>query len=381
MYLFNSTLSYFFSYKKSVLITHQKTFIVSWINIIFSIVQNILQIIFLLITHNFIVYLAFQVFSTVGSNIVISIYVDKNYPFIKKYRNIRIDRETKVIIFNNIKAMFFSKISSVIVTSTDNLLISKFVSTVILGLYSNYTIFTTMLRSVMAQIFNALVGSVGNLVALESSETVYKTYKKIWFINFWLASFCCVTLYVLVNPFIELWVGDSYVISSYIPIIICLNLYLRLMRNTFLIFIDTYGLFSEVKLKCVLEAVINFIVSLFLVKVIDLGIYGILIGTLVSNVFTNLWYEPYILYVQKWKISLKNYFFDFSLYLCITVLVSAFMKLIYKILFSIIDGWLAFFILAILCIIIINLVYYIIFSKTLEFKYLTSVVKTKLLKK
>ena len=117
---------------------------------------------------------------------------------------------------------------------------------VVLDAYKN-TLFTTMFRTILSKIFEALTGSVGNLVALESSDRVYKTFRKIWFVNFWLVSFSCAALFALVNPFITLWVGESYLLEERVVFIVCLNLYMRLIRNTFLTFNDTYGMFKQLK--------------------------------------------------------------------------------------------------------------------------------------
>ena len=57
LFLINSTMSYFFVYKRSIITGHQKDYILSLISLVISIVLDILQIILLLITHNYIVYL------------------------------------------------------------------------------------------------------------------------------------------------------------------------------------------------------------------------------------------------------------------------------------------------------------------------------------
>lgn len=186
----------------------------------------------LLTTHNFIIYLLIQIVCTLANNIIISVYVDRHYSYLKEYKNEQLGKEDKQVIYNNVKAMFVSKLSSAVVTSTDNLLISKFVSTIVLGLYSNYTLFTTMLRTILSKIFEALTGSVGNLVALESNDRVYKTFRK--YGSLILAGiFSCAALFALVNPFITLWVGESYLLEEKVVFIVCLNLYMRLIRNTF----------------------------------------------------------------------------------------------------------------------------------------------------
>ncbi|WP_041822804.1 hypothetical protein [Ligilactobacillus salivarius] len=99
------------------------------------------------------------------------------------------DKETKQKIYTDVKALFVSKISSAIVTSTDNLLISAFISTIILGLYSNYMMLINVVNVITSRILDSLTGSVGNLIAVESIERVYLIFKRVWFINYWLVAF------------------------------------------------------------------------------------------------------------------------------------------------------------------------------------------------
>ena len=378
LYLLNTTASYFFVYKKSILITDQKNYVASLTYICTTTIQNILQIIFLLLTNNFIVYLLIQIISTLTSNIIISAYVDKHYLYLKKYKDEQLSKEDKQVIYGNVKAMFVSKISSAVVTSTDNLLISKFVSTIVLGLYSNYTLFTTIVRTVLSKIFEALTGSVGNLVATESGTKVYKIFRKVWFVNFWLVSFASAGLFVLVNPFISLWIGDSYLLEKKVVFIICLNLYMRFIRNTFLTFIDTYGLFKQVKPKCIAEAFINLTVSLLMVGPLKMGIYGVLLGTFISNITTNFWYEPYLLF-KKFNVRLRQYFMLFAEYFSLTIISAGVMSWICNDLISI-SGWAGFIVKVIVTCLGINIFYIAVFIKTDEFKYFWEILKARIVR-
>jgi len=377
LYLLSSTSSYFFVYKKSILITDQKSYIASLIYIVTISLQNICQIVILLLFKNFIFYLVLQVLFSLINNISISIYVDKHYIELKEYGNEKLSKGETKVIYDNIKAMFLSKLSSAVVTSTDNLIISTFVSTITLGLYSNYTLFVTMFRNITIKIFEALHGSVGNLIVLEKPEKIYQVFKELWFTNFWLVSFCASGLYVLINPFIKLWVGDSYLLGEQVVFIICLNLYMRLIRNTFLAFIDTYGLFKELRWKCIAEALINLITSLIFVINLDMGIYGVLLGTFVSNILTNFWYEPYLLFVKKFNVSLFQYFKLFFEYFLCTVFATLLAKVFCDYV-VVISGWLGFAFKLISCCVIINGLYVLIFHKTSEFEYLLNVLKNRL---
>ena len=50
------------------------------------------------------------------------------------------------------------------------------------------------LELVTNQIFDAIVASVGNLGAKESKEKVKSVFDKVFFLNFWLLSFCAICL-------------------------------------------------------------------------------------------------------------------------------------------------------------------------------------------
>lgn len=380
LYLLKTTTSYFFVYKKSILIVDQKSWIASLIYIITTTAQNVLQIVFLLVTHNFIVYLVIQVAQSLINNWLISHYVDKHYPWLEDFKTATLQKTEKTLIFRNVKAMFFSKVSSAVVTSTDNILISKFVSTVILGLYSNYTLFTTMFKTIVSKIFEALTGSIGNLTAVENPKVVYKRFREIWFLNYLIVSFFAGGLFILINPFIELWIGDSYLLELDVVLIICVNLYMRLIRNTFLTFLDVYGMFEELKIKCVAEALINIVASLGLLIVFDMGIYGILLGTFMSNILTNFWYEPYLLFRKKFDVSIVVYFRLFLIYTMTTVLITGLAYWISVNMFFI-GGWIGFAIKLVCICLFIIVMHIVLFHRCEEFKYVQQLIRTKFFKR
>lgn len=379
LYLLNTTCSYFFIYKKSILITHQVNYVSSIIWIICTLLKSCLQIVFLLYTKDFIIFLWIQLIFTLLNNILISIYVDKKYSDLKKYKKEQVDTLTKKQIMSNIGAMFISKLSSAVVTSTDNILISKFVSTVILGVYSNYTLFTTMFRTIITKLFEGITGSVGNLIATSKHDKIYDTFKNIWFVNFWLVGFSCAGLYVLVNPFIKLWIGNDYLLSKAVVSMICINLYMRLIRNTFITLTDTCGLFKEFRIKSIAEAIINLVVSLVLLINFKLGIFGVFSGTLISNLCTNFWFEPYIIYKKVFCEQYWKYFLLYWKYFIVTV-VSAVVSdfFISRVLTT--CGWLGFGIQLVACVAIINGFFLFIFHRSKEFNYFFSLLRKKIKK-
>lgn len=355
LYLINTTITYFFSYKKSILIIEQDNHIISISQLFICIIQNISQIAILLVLKSFLFYLVLQIGCTLLNNIWISNYVNRHYEYLKKNPCV-LDKNTLLELKHNILAMFLSKVSSVVVTSTDNLLISKFVSTIILGYYSNYVLIINMLRMIFTKIFEALAGSIGNAVALKSKKEIRKVFKQIFFANYWLISMTTICLYILLNPFIDLWIGSSYLLNQSIVFLLCLNFYMRFIRNTQLAFIDAFGLYWEIRWKSIVETIINLIVSLILLVNFRLGIQGVLLGTFVSNLFTNFWYEPYLIYVYQFEINVKEYFVEFGIYIIHTLCVGT-------IVYFLSQSTPYFFMKTLICLFVINAIYIILYGK------------------
>ena len=72
IYLFNTASTYFFSYRTALLMTAQQTYIVSGLSYMQTILQSVLQIIWLLKTKEYYGYLIIQTIGIFIYNIIIS---------------------------------------------------------------------------------------------------------------------------------------------------------------------------------------------------------------------------------------------------------------------------------------------------------------------
>ena len=82
LYLANTVISYFFSYRQALLTASQRAYIVSGYNYVITIVQSILQMGYLLLTHEYLGYLVIQIVGGITYNVWVSRKVVKDYPFI-----------------------------------------------------------------------------------------------------------------------------------------------------------------------------------------------------------------------------------------------------------------------------------------------------------
>lgn len=375
LFVFNSSISYFFSYKRSLIIADQKRFIATYYRYGFYFVLNIAQIIILILTRNYLIYLMLLVTSTILENIFISNKANQLYPFLKEKNDAKLNDEEKKSILRNIKAMMCHKLGSTVVMGTDNLLISKFVGLVQVGLYSNYYLITSSLNIIFGLLFQSLTASIGNLGVLENERKKLFTFQVVNFVGFWIYAFSSICLFILLNPFISLWIGNQYLFSLELVSLIVLNFYLTGMRKSVLTYRDALGLFWYDRYKPVFEAMLNLVFSIFLVK--RIGISGIFLGTAMSTITVCFWVEPFILYKYGFERSVKAYFMIYIKYTMTAIFIGCITWILISCIHS--QNWTGFTIKLLLCIIIPNCLLYGLFSKSDEFKYLLEIFKKKII--
>ena len=378
LFVTNTAVSYFFSYKRNLIIADQKRYIATAYRYIFYAMLNIIQIVYLIIEKNYIGYLLIQISMTIIENLLISVKADKMYPYLKKNKKIPLDRETKGEIVKNTKAMMMHKIGGIIVSSTDNIIISKFVGIIEVGIYSNYYLITNALNIIYGQLYSSILASVGNLCIENNIEEQYLVYKRIDFLGFWIYSFSSICLICLLNPFIDIWIGSQYLFPFYVVLIITVNFYIYGMRKVNITFREATGMFYKDRWKAIIEAIINLIVSVILVK--KLGVFGVLLGTFISSITVCVWVEPYILFKYVFKKKLIEYFKEYFKYTLITVIIGI-VTFDLCLLVKFENVFMSFLFKCIISIIVSNLLLVLIFYRDDKFKFFFKTIKQILSKK
>lgn len=370
LFVVNTSISYFFSYRRSLIVADQRRYVDTITHYGFYSLLNLAQIVFLYLTRDYFVFLALQILSTLSENVVISWKAKKMYPYLTEKTEEKLDDETRKQIVRNTSAMIFHKIGGIVVNATDNLIISAQVGVWAAGFYSNYQLVINALKSIITQVFQALTASIGNLGATESKERALTIFRPVFLANFWIYSFCSICMFILFNPFIELSFGKHLLFGQEIVFIMVLNFYLTGMRQTVLTFRDAFGIYWQDRYKPLLESLINLIVSISLVRV--WGVFGVFIGTAASTLTTCFWIEPYILYKYAFQAPVHRYFLRYGMYTLLTAGAGALAWFVCSFFHTV--SWLSLFGRAAVCLIIPNALYWLIFHRTQEYRYLLEAV-------
>lgn len=378
LFLFNSVSSYFFSYNSSLLNADQKNYVIIINNFIFMLTTNIVQLIVLWLTHNFIVYLCVAIFFTLMGNIVLKLKVDKEYSYLKDVPISPLDKETITRLKKNSFGNLADKIGSSVVISTDNIYISIFAGVNIVGFYNNYMTIIGAVNALMSQINGAVIGGLGNLVATSTGEKSYQVFKKHNFINFFLIFMFSIGCTLLMNDFIGCWVGSRCELPGVTVTLIILNYILSSYRNTALTFISVYGLSWYTRWKVFWECILNVVFSAIFLIGFNMGLNGVILGTICSNIFVVEWWEPYALFKYGFKLSIRPYvkiaFKQLTALLTAILLVNLIASHI------VVTGWIMLFVKGFVVVLLSFIIFVIIFGRSEEFKYTVDMI-TKILKR
>ena len=373
IYLFNTVTSYFVSYKYSLVNAEQKNYIYTIVNLILSMTTIIVQIISILLWKSFLIYLIVVAVFGVVQKIFVSIYFDRMYPFLREKNIVKLTLMEKNFLIQKIKALIIHKIGDVSVHQTDNIIVSACVSTRMVGVLSNYNLLISTISSCINILFNSVTGSLGNMSAIELKEYQYEIFKKYRFVGFWFYGFTSIALGILMTPFITLWIGKKMVVDAVVVNLLVLDYYMIGQRICLNNMKSAAGVFEPDKYIAFIQAIVNLVSSIWLVKLI--GLPGVYLGTIIQGSISSI-FKPILSYRILFNTSSKYYFMDSIKYGGTTLFAYSICVRIAQTLLKQITVT-NFVLLAIAVMIIPNLIFGLFFCKSKEFQFFINLVKVR----
>lgn len=228
IFLFNTVITYFVSYKYSLVNAEQKNYIQTNINAVTKVVETLVQILVLVFTRSFLLYLLSKAAVEVLQKIVVSVCLNRMYPYLREKNVQKLSREETGIVAVKTKALICHKVGDVARSQTDRIVISSFVNVDMSAVVDNYTYIVTYVGGFVNIIFDSLISGFGNLVATESKEKQYQLFRVYHFMACWLFGFGAVGFWHLLTPLIGgLWLDSEWTLSGVVVTLMMMEFYFK----------------------------------------------------------------------------------------------------------------------------------------------------------
>ena len=323
--LLSIVLSYVFSAKTSLINAYKNNYVTTSISSIGMIVQYILQIVVLITTRSFTYYLFSRIVAMLLQWIITELYSQKHHKVIISYHMETIDEETKKEIISKVKALFMHRVGSILVNSADGMIISAFIGVVVLGKYTNYSSIAVSMTSVIALVFTPLTSIIGHTYVAEEEKTEHY-FQKFYFLNFALGIIFFLGYYAVIDDLVLILFGDNLKLSRSVSLVIAFNYFVQFMRQSTLLFRDATGTFYNDRWKPVFEGGVNVVLSISFVKLFshiggdELGVVGVIVATIITNLLICHIVEPYVLYKYAFQRSVKKHLLKNYMYVSVFVI-------------------------------------------------------------
>lgn len=377
--VFNNAVSYFWSYRSCILFANQKDWICKISSMIVLIIGNIIQILTLVLFKDYLIYLMVQIIITVFNNGSQFLIAKKMYPSVLVSVHTHLPQETLRDILKRVRALIIHSVSSALNFGTDNIIISKYVGILETGYYSNYSMIINTLNTLVVQAFNGVIASMGNLMISEEKEKVYEIFRKIDFLCHWIYGTLAVGMLCVINQFINLWTGAGHLLDYYTVIILIINFYILGVRQTVIITRNAGGLYVNDRVVAIIKPIVNLFFSIFLVK--EIGITGVFIGTMLSQIIADVILFPYYLFNNLFVGKLMEYYLNYLKNIFCTIVSGIISIVCVEMMTSFMSGVVLFLISGVIAVLIYNIIFVLMNAKSIEFHYYKRMLMHKLIYK
>ena len=362
VYLVNTALTYWmYGYKISLLSAHQRSDVESKVVLLLQSGMYLLQIAALFLFRNYYWYILWLPVFTILNNLVIARITDRMYP---DYRcRGEISKEKQNDIKKKVLALFGTKANSVVLHAMDNIVISAFLGLTMVGMYGNYYYIMTAIVGMIAIVYNSMTAGIGNSLETETTEKNYFDFRVLTFANFWLVSFCTVSLLCLYQPFMKIWVQEKNMLDMLVVVLLVVYFYVYQIRKVVLTYKDAGGIWWEDRYRPYISMAVNLVGNFIMVQII--GIYGVILSTIIS-MLVSIPIENYTVFKYIFHKSSKHFYYINFIYV---VIAAALCGLTYWICTFAPSGILGLIVRGVICLVVPNGIIVLLFHRTKEFNH------------
>jgi hypothetical protein len=377
IFLFNTVSTYFVAYKYSLVNAEQKNYIQTNIMTVTKVITVVLQIAVIMLTKSFYVYLLTAAAVELAQKIFANVYLNRLYPYLRGLRLFGatpgltpLGEEERQTVVVKTKALMLHRIGDTARLQTDSMIVSAFINVTVAGFVSNYNLVINFAANFVGVVFNSVISGFGNLIATESKEKQYLLFRVYRFFACWVYGFSAVGFFVLLTPFVELWLGADKVLGTVAVYLMLAEYYFKGDRVVLSNFKTAAGVFVEDRYLPLVQGAASLAISLGLVH--RLGLVGVFLGMVVSGLLANI-VRPAIIYRVCFAMKATGYYLDWLRYLAVMAVALLLCKGAAWFIMKELTLW-TFILTALVISAAFNAIFVAVFRKSEEFAYLWNIV-------
>ena len=191
-----------------------------------------------------------------------------------------------------------------VVGNIDNVLITYWFGLTTVAIYGNYFYIILSLSILLSSIYNAVLASIGNALAVETLESNLNRLHYMLFFSACIIGWATCCVLCLCQNFMTLWMGDLR-LGTGMVCLFSLYFYITQMRRTVNIFKNAAGMWHNDRLKPYIGVLSDLVLDIVLIPTI--GLYGAIISSIISIGLIEIPWETHVLFRDYFQMGTMEY--------------------------------------------------------------------------
>lgn len=269
---------------RALLSADQKTYVISIASMVYVVSLTLIIVILARLNVDIVTLRFVAIFSILLRSLILMIYVKTNY----KYINYNVKPNTNAL--NKRWDALYLQILGAIQIGAPVVIITIVLNDLkLVSVYTIYFMVISGLYGLLSIFVSGLSASFGNVIAKNEQSILQNSYNQFEFVYYSLITIVYAITFITIMPFIRLYTSGITDINYDLPLVgflFVMNGLLHNIKTPQGMLVVSAGLYKETKIQTTIQGVITVVVGFILAPF--LGIVGVLIASIISNVYRNL---------------------------------------------------------------------------------------------
>lgn len=277
-------IDFFTMSKYRVLLTaQQKIYVLSMISILYVILNALIIFIMAYFQVNIVILRSVSLIAVLLRTYLLNLYIKRKYKFI----DFKEEPDDKSLD-KRWDALFLQILGSV-QSGAPIVIITIFMTLKWVSVYSIYNMVYAGVAGILSIFISGLSSSFGDIIVRKDIKLLQKTYSEFEYVYYIILAWAYSCMMILIMPFIEIYtkgVNDINYYHTTIGVLFVLNGILFNLKTPQGMLVISAGLYKETRMQSLIQSILLVVSSIVLVYFY--GVEGIIIGSIISNLYRTI---------------------------------------------------------------------------------------------